>query len=342
MNVLQFIDSRKTQWNRLERIVEDMKTGVPVSQHDFRDLTLLYRSATSDFAFAQTHFPEHDVAGYLNKLVGSCHGLLYRRRPVSMVDFATWLTRTVPGMFWDNIRVFVFAFSLFTFGGLVGFLGAHFVPEGEKVFLFFSVYDPQGAYTHAANYIEMTEENIEDRNPFGVYESGSSFGMSGRIFTNNIYVAIFCFVGGALAGTITFWSLFTTGMMVGAFYHLFFRHGLGFDFWNTILVHGMIELSMIVVSATCGFMVAKAFLFPGRETRGAALRRMGGQSVQIALVMAMWLVLAGIFEGFVTGAHLHWGAKLAINAMSLGSLIFYWGFLGYAARTRKPVSFAIG
>lgn len=305
-----------------------MRSGKKLDSNEFRQLSKLYRGATSDFAYATTYFGDHDIAGYLNKLVAEAHAVIYRRRTLKARLVVPWFFRGVPRMFRENARYFRMSAFTFILFAVLGFLGAEFMDEGEAIFLGFSLTEPEQSFANSAMYIQQTEWNIEAGEPFDVYDSPMKSYMSSRITFNNIGVAFFAFAGGIFAGIVTFYVIAKNAMMVGAFFHIFYRHDIIFDFWNTVMLHGMIELTMIVFAGGCGFMIAKGLLFPGSFTRSDSLKRMGLMAVQLAIAIAVWLVVAGLLEGFVTGRGLPDGAKVLVNLASAALLIYYWGFLG--------------
>ncbi|MCB9230297.1 MAG: stage II sporulation protein M [Bacteroidia bacterium] len=329
MNVIQFIAARQEEWKELEGLVSKLGGLGRLQEDEFKKLSKLYRAATSDFAFAQTNFPDHQITGFLNKLVAESHGLIYQRKKVPFYAISTWLFRRVPAIFHQHLGCFFLALSVFVIFFGVGFAGSEWVDEGEKIFLNYSLLDPEGSFLSNEGYILMTEDNIAEGKPFAVYDDEQKSAMASRIMFNNIQVCFLVFAGGVVAGLVTFWILATTGMMVGAFFHIFYRHGLALEFWNTVMLHGMIELTMVVMSAAAGFMIAKGILFPGGYTRRDAMLRMGLYAIQFAIVIAFFLVIAGIFEGFVTGAGLPAWAKLVLNGASFILLFTYWLVLAH-------------
>ncbi len=328
MNATRFISVHSPSWTALEALLKKLRTGAKPDGKEFRQLTKLYRAVTSDYSYASTFFPAHDITGYLNRLVAEAHAIIYRRRTMKARLAIPWLFRTVPNLFRKNFPPFALSLSIFVLFAFTGFLGAEYMEEGESIFLSFSLTQPEEAFADNSMYINQTESNIRSGDPFAVYDSPMQSMMSSGIAFHNIRVAFFCFAGGIFAGLVTFYVLATNGMMVGAFFHIFYRHDIIFEFWNTVLLHGMIELTMIVFSAGAGFMIARGLLFPGSLPLGDSLRQSGTQAVQIVIAIALWLLISGSLEGFVTGLEMNSALKLLINFLSFSLLIFYWGFAG--------------
>lgn len=360
MNVITFIQTRNDYWKELESLLIQVRRGGELEQDQFRQLSQYYRATTSDYAYATTFYPHHDITPYLNKLVSEAHGLIYQRKRFRLGDAWQWFTFKVPSLFKQNIGCFLLALLTFTLFFWVGFIGSETIDEGEKMFLAFSITNPEAGMEAADGYIKRTELNIKRGDPFGVYEDDAQATMFSGIMFNNIQVAIFAFVGGIFFGVITWFALARNGMMLGAFFHIFYRHDLSFEFWNTVLIHGMIELTMIVMAGGAGFMIARGLLFPGNLTLKDSLVKSGLGAVQLAVVIAMWLGLAAFQESFMTAYmdpdwlrvysdstgltellpfKLSDLFKVIINISSLGFMVFYFGALGTGqVKKRKSVS----
>ena len=154
------------------------------------------------------------------------------------------------------------------------------------------------------------------------------------IIQNNIRVALICFAGGMLLGIPTAFVLLTNGWMLGTVAAAVRLGGYDFQFWSLIVPHGVLELSVIVISGGTGLMLGDAILRPGQLRRGEALARVAVRAVLLALGAASLLIIAGTLEAFVSPSSLPDGVKLAVGA-SVGVLLYSWLLL--AGRTpRRP------
>ena len=89
MEAEQFFQSRRASWQELSDLLDRSQSGVPqLSPTEINQLSSLYRAATSDLALAQRDFPGHQVATYLNQLVGRGHAVIYRGEPMARRRFA--------------------------------------------------------------------------------------------------------------------------------------------------------------------------------------------------------------------------------------------------------------
>ena len=130
----------------------------------------------------------------------------------------------------------------------------------------------------------------------------TSGGLATEIFTNNIRVALLAFAGGITAGLVTGWLLLFNGALVGLLAGVEVADGNGSVFFQLVVPHGLLELSLIAVAGAAGFRFAGALVRPGRRRRSEALQEEGRGAVEMALGSALWLIPCGLVEGFVTPA----------------------------------------
>ena len=115
--------------------------------------------------------------------------------------------------------------------------------------------------------------------------------------------------------------------------------GYDFQFWSLIVPHGVLELSVIVISGGTGLMLGDAILRPGQLRRGEALAQVARHAVMLVLGAASLLVIAGTLEAFVSPSALPDGAKLAIGA-TVGVLLYSWLLLaGRNPQRRRSFAF---
>ena len=94
-------------------------------------------------------------------------------------------------------------------------------------------------------------------------------------------------------------------------------------FYGLLLPHGLLELTIIFVAAGAGLRLGWCWIAPGRRTRSEALAIEGRAVGALALGLAVWLLISGLVEGFVTPSTLPAWARLAIGAT------VWLAFLGY-------------
>jgi uncharacterized membrane protein SpoIIM required for sporulation len=149
-------------------------------------------------------------------------------------------------------------------------------------------------------YVQMTEDNIDRGDPFGVYKDGNPFSMFVWIAYNNISVAFKAFVGGFTLGLFTMMIMWTNGIMLGSFQYMFFAKGLGIKSVLVIWIHGTLEISAIVIATTAGFILASGILFPGTYSRMVSFKRNAKDAAKVLISLVPVFIVAAFFESYVT------------------------------------------
>jgi uncharacterized membrane protein SpoIIM required for sporulation len=258
-------------------------SGVHLGPDELRRLGMLYRAAAADLAVARRSFPATSGTLRLQALVASAYGLVYSRaeRTETPTEFLT-------GGLWRRIRQNIACVGLAA-AVMFGFTGLGVV---------WALVDPAAA----AGLL-----------PAGFHAAGSSFrgnfygisvtaraGLAVGIFINNIGVAFLALAGGFTFGVLTVYSLAYNGALIGVLGTFEWRGG-GFDeFVRLIVPHGLLELSCISLAGGAGLAVARTLIDPGRRTRSDALAGLVPVIGACTLGTVMFLVLAGLTEGFIT------------------------------------------
>ena len=83
-------------------------------------------------------------------------------------------------------------------------------------------------------YVDMTENNIESGNPFGVYQTGHPFIVWIGIMINNTIAALTDYAKGISLGILSVISIMRFGIEVGSFDYMFYSKGLWkFVYYNS-------------------------------------------------------------------------------------------------------------
>lgn len=268
-----------------------------------------------DLSYSKTHYQQSKTTQFINGLAALQFQSIYQNKKHHFERLLTFWKYELPLIFRKYLKTYLFTFSFFLISVVIGVWSSvqdqHFVRQilGDS-------------------YVEMTEENIRKGDPFGVYKDGNEMGMFINIAANNIRVSLLAFVFGLLAGVGTLYILFTNGLMLGTFQHMFFAKGLG---WKSILVvwiHGTIEISAIVIAGTAGIILGNSFLFPGTFSRKESLRRGARDAVKVVIGLIPFFLLAAFLEGFITR---HTGMPIWLSLMILitSAILILWYFIIY-------------
>lgn len=241
----------------------------------------------SDLSYAKTYYPRSKVTRWINGLASGMYQEIYKNRKIEYSRLLTFWKYELPVLFKRHHKVFLFTTLLFcTFVG-IGLFSSYSNPDFIRNVL-------------GEPYVNMTEENIDKGDPFGVYRDDDPFGMFIRIAVNNIRVAFLTFIGGFTAGFGTLYLMWSNGIMIGSFHYLFIQHDLGVKAVLVIWVHGTIEISSIIIAATSGLIVANGMLFPGTYTRMQSFRRAVKDAVKVLICLIPFFIAAAFLESYIT------------------------------------------
>lgn len=317
MNVDPFIDARAPEWTELDALIRSARRR-PESLGTDGVLRLgrLYRGAAADLAYVRRRFPGHPVVARVEALVGRARPLVYRRDG-QQFSVRTWATHG----YWRRVRERP-AFLLLAFAALFGPM----LLSG-----YWAWRDPGAARGLApAAYESVTEPRPEGLD-LGIPVDEQA-ALSAEIFTNNIRVTAFAFAGGVLLGAGSLLILAFNGVQIGTIAGLAIGAGNGRPFFELVTAHGVLELSCIFVAGAAGMRIGWAIVAPGYEPRGVVLKREAAAAVEVLIGTSLWLVVAGLVEGFVTPAGLGFGPVMAIG-WGIGAI--YWGLVVVLGRRSR-------
>jgi uncharacterized membrane protein SpoIIM required for sporulation len=262
---------------------------------------------SDDLAYAKTFYPTSKTTLYLNKLAAGFHQDIYKNKKESANRiFLFWRTE-LPMLFKKHHTQLLYSFLFFMTFFFIGILSAMY----DDTFVALILGD---------GYVSMTEANIAKGDPFGVYKSHGSYSMFFYIAKNNLYVTVVNFVSGIFCALGTLYVLLSNGLMLGAFEYLFISRGLGIQSTLVIWIHGTLEISTIIIAGCAGLVLGKSILFPKTFSRLESVKQGAKDGMKIILGIAPIVVLAAIFESFVT-RHTEMPVWLSISILS-GSFIF--------------------
>jgi uncharacterized membrane protein SpoIIM required for sporulation len=143
-----------------------------------------------------------------------------------------------------------------------------------------------------------------------------------QVWLNNAEVTAICLVMGVaiIPVLVMLWLNISNVGVIGGFMVAAGRADL---FYGLLLPHGLLELTIVFVAAGAGLRLGWSWIAPGRRTRSEALATEGRAVGALALGLAVWLLVSGLVEGFVTPSTLPASARLAIGAT------VWLAFLGY-------------
>lgn len=309
MKEFTFIRNNIDKWQRAEIIISDADSQSPDR------LAEVYTDLTSDLAFAQTHYPDSRITIYLNKLSSVLHNSIYRNKREKWTRILTFWTQEVPLVMYDARKLLLASFLIFLISMLIGVMSQCFDHDFCRIIL--------GDY-----YVDMTLDNIAKGKPMAVYDNDGELNMFLGITFNNIRVSFMIFVSGILTSIATGAYLFQNSVMLGCFETFFAQHGLLYESFLAVFLHGTLEISAIIIAAAGGLAIGNGWLFPGTYSRLVSFRRGAKRGLKIVAGTVPVFILAGFIEGFVTRhTEVPDALRLAFILLSLAFVIGYFVIL---------------
>lgn len=309
-----FLRAREPDWQRLADALRRSR-GRPdrLGAAAALELGALYRSAAADLAIARRRFPGESVITRLESLVSEGRQAVYGRRPRRRA-----LRGLIATGYWREVRRRPGALAV----AWIALIGPALLAGA------WALADPGaaiGLVPQAYRGVAGTQAHHDQ------LSAASQASLSSEIFTNNIRVSLVAFAGGLTLGFGTLAIVAYNGILLGVLAGLTLDNGNFETFVRYVAPHGLLELSCIAVSACAGLRVAWSVIDPGSLTRGESLRDASRDAVVLVLGTAVWLVVAGLTEGFLTPQGIGLSSALAVG---FGLAGVYWTLVLW--RGRRP------
>ncbi len=316
-----FIKRNVDKWNQYQQ----EETNDPDETAE-RFVTLV-----DDLSYAKTFYPQSKVTRWINGIAANIYLNIYKNKKEKYSRVFLFWKYELPLLFKRYHKILLFTFLLFAAFVFIGV----FSSMKDETFI-------RGILTD--EYVEMTERNISNGDPFGVYKDDNPFTMFVTIAINNTSIAFLMTIGGMLLGIPTLFSMWQNGLMLGCFQYLFFAKGLGYQSIMVIWIHGTLEILALIISSTAGFIIAHSILFPGTYSRMLSFKRGIKDALKIMIVLVPVFIMAAFFESYVThlmsntyGNEKNAGIPVWVSAIILAlSLSFIvWYFVIYPIQLHK-------
>lgn len=309
-----FIKKNKDKWTKIQ---QEPAGDADEMANDFTELV-------NDLAYAKTFYPSSKVTQFINGQASKIYLSIYKTRKEDSNRILAFWKYSLPLTVRKYHKVVFFVLTLFLVFFVVGFFSSRQNEDFTRSIL-------------GGAYVDKTIQNIEDKNPFGIYQSGSSFLSWMGIMINNIGVAIKYFTEGIVFGFFTIKSVVEFGVMVGVFHELFFSRGLGLEWGLAVMIHGTLEIWAFVISSSAGIILGMGLLFPGTSKRLDSLKRAAKDGTKLLIGIIPVFMVAAFFEGFVTRYYdMHWSINILILFASFAFIVWY--FIIYPIWLQKKIN----
>ena len=316
MKEVQFIKENEAKWDQFSKLIEEYNRNNP------DELADLYIQLSDDLSFAQTFYPESKLVSFLNQMALKAHQKIYSNKKEKKSRFKTFWTTEIPIALYQSQRALLYSFITFALAIIIGAFSA--AQDADYVRLIMG-----------DSYVNMTERNIENDDPMAVYDSMAEGMTFALIAYNNIRVSFLAYIAGILTSIMTGLILFTNGIMVGAFVYMFYEQGLLWLSFSTIMLHGTLELSAIVIAGAAGYVLGNSWLFPGTYSRTVSLLAGAKRSLKIIVGLFPVFIIAALIEGFITRHYLELGNVGRWSIVALSAFFIIWYFIIYPIQIGK-------
>lgn len=303
-----FIKKNKDRWLQTQQQPSD----------DPDEMAADFTQLVDDLAYAKTFYPAGKVTHFINAQASRIYLDIYKNRKEESNRLVTFWKYELPLTIRKHHKVVLFSFVLFAVFFAIGF--------------FVSMKDENIVRSiFGDDYVDHTIDNINNGNPFGIYEHGNPVLSWLGIMINNIKVSFRFFVEGIFCGIPVFIDEGREAIKLGVFDYFFTVRGMGADFWLVVFIHGTLEITAIIISAAAGFVLGKSFLFPGTIRRIDAFKQGAKDGVKIMIGLVPVFALAAFFEGFITRLY-NDVPVLTTIIFALSVLFVIWYFVIYPIR----------
>jgi len=290
-----------------------------------------------DLSYAKTFYPQSRATKWINSIAAGIYQSIYKNKKDKYARFFAFWKYELPYLIKRHHKILLFTFLLFSSFVFIGI----FSSIKDETFVRGVLGD---------GYVDMTEENIRNNDPFGVYKDDNPFSMFVRIAFNNTTLAFLMAISGILLAIPTLYLMWGNGLMVGTFQYMFFSKGLGLKSMMVIWTHGTLEILALIISSAAGFIIAGSILFPGTYSRMQSFKEGIKDAFKIMIVLVPVFITAALLESYVT--HLmsnkfdsdgkSYGLPdwvfVAIFALSFLFIVWYFVVYPILLHKRKPES----
>lgn len=312
MKESEFIANNQQDWRELEKLLAQQNKDADL-------LHKLFVKVSSDLTYARSFYPKRSVRLYLNGLTQRVFDSIQSQEDkLEISKISKFFKEILPYQIYESRKSMFLALATFILAVLIGVFSSIQDPEFLKVIV-------------GEDYVEMTEENINNQDPMAVYKQSEESQMFFSITMNNVKVAFLAFVMGFLGIYGTLIVLLYNGIMLGAFQYFFYSKGLFWTSFLTIWIHGTLEIAAIIIAGAAGIVLGKGVVFTKTYEWSTSSQVAALKGLRILLGTVPLFFLAGFLEGFAT-RHTEWptAVKASIILASLALLFYLYIYLPWS------------
>lgn len=302
-----WLQSRSHHWQRLNELLSLQKDKKSQPLDEVMEIVQESRALARDISLAKTVLPNSNTRRSLEALFARSDDVIYRKPQVFWYEFKRLIVKDVPKVMADLRNVFFATVSLFILTAFAGWLLVWNYPEMVSLFASTAMVDHvQSGKLWTDDLLNVTPSSV----------------LSVSIMTNNIVVSLFAFVLGSFYGIGTIYIIGMNGLMLGGVFAFTAHYDLDGRLFNFIVAHGVVELTVICLAGAAGIKLGEAIIRPGDQSRVAAFQHAVAQAGKLLVVVSLFLVGAGIIEGYVSPNPSYPLASRIVIGVSYGLLLW--------------------
>ncbi|MEJ2048268.1 MAG: stage II sporulation protein M, partial [Calditrichota bacterium] len=273
MQEAHFLKLNYENWKQIESVLESSEKINP----DY--LAELFIRLTDDLSYANTYYPGSKTAQFLNELTTKIHQMIYKNKKENKSRILQFWKYELPETLASCRKELFYAFIIFLIALLVGIVSTANDDSFVRVML-------------GDRYVNMTLENIQNNDPMAVYKKMNQTDMFLGITLNNVWASMMTFLAGILLSFGSGYMLFYNGVMLGAFQYFFYQKGFLIQALLTVWIHGVLEISAIILAGCAGIIMGNSILFPGTFPRRHSFVAGARKGLKIIIGMVPIFILA--------------------------------------------------
>ncbi len=281
----QHLQARAQHWETVAELLPQLEDNKPIDMEVLEDALNHYPELARDLALARRHAPRSRVTRRLEGLYAGLHRALFRPPQASLGSLKHLFGNEIPEAAYQ-LRWHIISVSLgFILAAMAGWWLIATYPDLVTLFA-------SEAMIRTVQSGELWTDNLLNVMPSSV--------LSVEILTNNIMVSLTAMSLGVLYGLGTIYIIGLNGLMLGGVFAFTAQYGMADRLLNFVFAHGCVELTVIAIAGAIGFSIGEALARPGERTRTQAFQKAVQQGSKLMLLCVIFLVGAGIIEGYVS------------------------------------------
>ncbi len=288
----RFRMEREAHWRQLDELVTRAEKGgaATLGYDDVRNLAAGYRQAMNSLSVARDISLDRALIAYLESLCARAYLVVYAPQESLGGLITRLLVQGIPQAVRRSALPLFIGFLALILGAAAGY---RLFTHDPSWFYTFVPPDMADQRTPAASVDYLRSTLYGDER----HASDRLAAFSAFLFSHNTTIVVFIFALGVFMSVPSFILTFYNGLMLGAFFAMFSRKGLGYDIFAWLSIHGVTELAAIAIACAGGARLGLAVLVPGMRTRREALRHQAHDAVKLAILAALMLIVAAFIEG---------------------------------------------